>query len=102
MMSRIPVYCLCLFGGLLTSCSLFREAPVEEKPAVKEEKPVAVPQPVAPLPGGEPSLMPVSAPLDPMLPLIRPGLREPDITSSLPLNLDGSAVKTATPDTTAE
>lgn len=86
---------LCLGASLLASCSLFQATPDKEPEAKKEKKPsTPVITEVSPLPGGDP-IMPVSTSVDPMLPMTRPFIREPDVTTSLPLNLDGTTVKAA-------
>ena len=84
---------LCLGMSMLASCSLFQSAPDKEKEPEKETKAKtpAITE-IAPLPGGDP-LINVSTPVNPMLPMTRPFLREPDVTTSLPLNLDGSTVR---------
>lgn len=84
---------LCLGASLLASCSLFQATPDKEPEAKKEKKPATpVITEVTPLPGGDP-VMSVSTSVDPMLPMTRPFIREPDVTTSLPLNLDGTTVK---------
>ena len=90
-----PLLTLVLLGVLgasLSSCSLFssppalEEAKKEEVLAPKEESLPPV-SPVTDLPLPDLSLSP-----NPLLQTTsRPGLREPDVTTSLPLNLDGTS-----------
>lgn len=89
----LPSLALSFGMSMLASCSIFHADEDMNKDADKEKKKeTPVITEIAPLPGGDP-IMSVSTSVDPMLPMTRPFIREPDVTTNLPLNLDGTTAK---------